>query len=62
MDHQGFGIADIRQQAEELERVNKLLAGVVAAANTEGDNGAGSVRADIFLRARCTCCWPDRDS
>ena len=51
MDHQRFGIADIRQQAEELERVNKLLAGVVAATNAKGDDGTGTIR-EIFFCER----------
>ncbi len=51
MDHERFGISDVREQAEELQRVNELLACVVAAANAEGDDRAGSV-GKIFFRQR----------
>src|SRR6185437_11419472 len=49
MNDQGFCVPDIRQQAEEFERVLELLPGFKSATDTEGDDGAGSIR-KILLR------------
>src|ERR1051325_9761475 len=51
MNDQGFGVADVGEQAEQLERVDKALTGFVAAAYAEGDDRACAVR-QVFLSER----------
>ena len=51
MDDQRLGVANVGQQAEDLQRVDEFLARVVSSANAEGDDGAGAV-GQIFFRAR----------
>ena len=40
MNHQRLGIADIGQQAEQLQRIDEALAGLEASTNAEGDQRA----------------------
>ena len=51
VDDQRFGVADVGQQREQLQRIDQLLACLVAALDAEGDQGALAVR-HVFLRPR----------
>ena len=51
MDHQRLGVADVGQQREKLERVDELLARIVAALDAECDQGPGAV-GQILFRSR----------
>src|SRR5208283_2364902 len=50
MNDQRFRVADIRKQAEQLQRIDEPLARFEASANAEGDQRARAVR-EILLRA-----------
>ena len=54
VDHQRLGVADVRQQAEQLQRVDELLARLVAALDAERDAARPGRWADISWRARNT--------
>ena len=51
VDDQRFSVTDIRQQREQLEGVDELLARLESALDAEGDQRALAVR-QVFLRPR----------
>ena len=51
VDDQRLGVADIGQMREQLQRLDELHAGLVAALQAEGEDGAGAVRR-VFLLQR----------
>ena len=62
VDDQRFRVANVGQQGEQLERIDQLLARLVAALDAEGDQRALARPACISSPARSTCWRTARDS
>ena len=57
VDHQCFGITNIREMAGEFHVLNKFLPGLLASANTKTENCSGAIRQILLGRGMMGMAW-----